>query len=71
MIPDDIVSVFHRDSCSFGFATHLFSNELKASGGGGPRGATFRISVTSSHPELLNGDEPVSTLTQVKGLSFE
>ena len=29
-----------------------------------PRGVSFRITPTS-HSELLNGDEPVSTLTQV------
>eukprot|EP00095_Tigriopus_kingsejongensis_P002709 maker-scaffold809_size94238-snap-gene-0.26 protein:Tk02709 transcript:maker-scaffold809_size94238-snap-gene-0.26-mRNA-1 annotation:"myosin-i heavy chain" len=68
VIPDDLVSIFSRGSCNFGFATHLFGNEIKAmcSQGGGeiaPRGVSFRISPTS-HPELLNGDEPVSTLTQ-------
>ncbi|TRY68528.1 hypothetical protein TCAL_13103 [Tigriopus californicus] len=68
VIPDDLVSVFSRGICNFGFATHLFGNEIKAmcSQGGGeivPRGVSFRISPTS-HPELLNGDEPVSTLTQ-------
>lgn len=68
VIPDDLVAVFSRGICNFGFATHLFGNEIKAicSQGGGeivPRGVSFRISPTS-HPELLNGDEPVSTLTQ-------
>ncbi len=76
VIPDDLVSVFHRESgCNFGFATHLFGNEIKAllvqqrnSGGGNQggslaRGVSFRISPTS-HPEMLNGEEPVSTLTQ-------
>ena len=63
------MSVFHRDTCNFGFATHLFGNEIKAlvqssaQGNAAPRGVSFRIAPTS-HPELLNGDEPVSTLTQ-------
>lgn len=76
VIADDIVSVFAREQCQFGFATHLFGNELKSlanAGGSGEssaRGASFRISPTStSHTmsntdTLLNGDEPVSTLTQ-------
>ena len=78
VITDDLVSVFSRESCNFGFASHLFGNEIKSlltgSAGTGngveatPRGASFRISPTSSHSNtnemLLNGDEPVSTLTQ-------
>ena len=63
VIADDLVSIFARSSCQFGFATHLFGNEIKAQL---PRGALFRISPTS-HPEMLNNgniDEPVSTLTQ-------
>merc|ERR1719328_735305 len=78
VIADDLVSIFARENCQFGFATHLFGNEIKAlhatnvaAGFVGsppcPRGASFRISPTStSHPDhqLLNGDEPVSTLTQ-------
>ena len=45
--------------------THLFGTEIKAlySEETVPRGVTFRITPTS-HSELLNGDEPVSTLTQ-------
>lgn len=45
--------------------THLFGTEIKAlySEEIVPRGITFRISPTS-YSELLNGDEPVSTLTQ-------
>ena len=30
VVPDDIVSVFHKSTCNFGFATHLFGSELKA-----------------------------------------
>ncbi|KAF0300387.1 Myosin-VIIa [Amphibalanus amphitrite] len=64
-VPDDLVSVFHKQNCSFGFASHLFGSELKAlySQDTVPRGVSFRISPTS-HTELQNGDEPVSTLTQ-------
>ena len=29
VIPDDVVSVFSRETCQFGFATHLFGNEIK------------------------------------------
>ena len=64
--------MFAKDNCNFGFASHLFGNEMRSLGNGDvqPRGATFRISPTStSHingniDTLLNGDEPVSTLTQ-------
>ncbi|XP_077527396.1 unconventional myosin-IXb-like dachs isoform X2 [Haemaphysalis longicornis] len=65
VVPDDVVAVFHRSSCAFGFATHLFGSELKAlfADGVAPRGVSFRVSPTA-HTELQNGDEPVSTLTQ-------
>uniref|UniRef100_A0A0A9W116 Unconventional myosin-Va n=1 Tax=Lygus hesperus TaxID=30085 RepID=A0A0A9W116_LYGHE len=65
VVPDDLVAVFHRQHCNFGFATHLFGSELKAlyASETVPRGVSFRISPTS-HSDLLNGDEPVSTLTQ-------
>ena len=78
VIHDDLISVFHRDTCNFGFATHLFGNEIKAlaassaadgavAAGGShpcrPRGASFRISPTAPS-ELMLSDEPVSTLTQ-------
>ncbi|XP_022237040.1 unconventional myosin-Vb-like [Limulus polyphemus] len=65
VVPDDVVSVFHKTSCSFGFAIHLFGSELKAlySEETVPRGVSFRISPTS-HTDLQNGNEPVSTLTQ-------
>ncbi|GAB6022561.1 Myosin 10A, isoform D, variant 2 [Chamberlinius hualienensis] len=63
--PDDIVAVFHKHSCNFGFATHLFGSEIKAlfSHDTVPRGVLFRISPTA-HTDLHHGDEPVSTLTQ-------
>ncbi|XP_071057490.1 myosin-VIIa isoform X2 [Onthophagus taurus] len=65
VVPDDLVAVFYKHNCNFGFATHLFGSELKAlySVENVPRGVSFRISPTS-HADLLNGDEPVSTLTQ-------
>lgn len=65
VVPDDLVAVFYKHSCNFGFATHLFGSELKAlyTIETVPRGISFRISPTS-HTDLLNGDEPVSTLTQ-------
>ncbi|XP_017854595.1 unconventional myosin-IXa isoform X3 [Drosophila busckii] len=65
VVPDDLVAVFYKHSCNFGFATHLFGSELKAlySQPQAPRGLSFRISPTS-HSDLLNGDEPVNTLTQ-------
>uniref|UniRef100_A0A182QIZ3 Myosin motor domain-containing protein n=1 Tax=Anopheles farauti TaxID=69004 RepID=A0A182QIZ3_9DIPT len=65
VVPDDLVSVFYKHTCNFGFATHLFGTELKAlyAQENGPRGLSFRIAPTS-HTDLLNGDEPVSTLTQ-------
>lgn len=65
VVSDDLVSVFYKHTCNFGFATHLFGSELKAlyATENVPRGLSFRIAPTS-HTDLLNGDEPVSTLTQ-------
>uniref|UniRef100_A0A1A9WFZ4 Myosin motor domain-containing protein n=1 Tax=Glossina brevipalpis TaxID=37001 RepID=A0A1A9WFZ4_9MUSC len=65
VVPDDLVAVFYKHTCNFGFATHLFGSELKALFAlqSVPRGLSFRIAPTS-HSDLLNGDEPVSTLTQ-------
>lgn len=65
VVSDDLVSVFYKHTCNFGFATHLFGSELKAlyAVESVPRGLSFRIAPTS-HTDLLNGDEPVSTLTQ-------
>ena len=52
-VPDDLVSVFHKQNCGFGFASHLFGSELKAlySQETVPRGVSFRISPTS-HTDL-------------------
>ncbi|XP_026464689.1 unconventional myosin-IXb [Ctenocephalides felis] len=65
VVPDDLVATFHKHTCDFGFASHLFGSELKAlySLDIVPRGISFRISPTS-HTDLSNGDEPISTLTQ-------
>ncbi|XP_023237398.1 unconventional myosin-Va-like isoform X1 [Centruroides sculpturatus] len=65
VVPDDIISVFHTSTCTCGFATYLFGSELKAlySQEPVPRGVYFRISPTAPS-DLINGDEPVSTLTQ-------
>lgn len=65
IISDDLVSVFYKHTCNFGFATHLFGTELKAlyTQDLVPRGLSFRIAPTS-HTDLLNGSEPISTLTQ-------
>ncbi|RWS31912.1 unconventional myosin-IXb-like protein [Leptotrombidium deliense] len=65
MVPDDAIAVFHKSSCTFGFASHLFGLELKSlfSRDVAPRGSSFRISPTS-HTDLQNGGEPISTLTQ-------
>ena len=50
-IPDDLICVFAKENCNFGFASHLFGNEIRSLGNGEchqPRGATFRISPTST-----------------------
>ena len=53
VLPDDLVSVFYKQNCQFGFATHLFGSELKAlyAHETAPRGIRFRISPTS-HTDL-------------------
>lgn len=65
VISDDLVSVFHKQKCEFAFATHLFGSEIKAlyAVENVPRGLSFRIA-PKSYTDLLNGVEPVSTLTQ-------
>ena len=32
-LTDDIVAVFARQSCNFGFVSHLFTQEIKMAGG--------------------------------------
>ncbi|XP_048575754.1 unconventional myosin-IXb isoform X2 [Nematostella vectensis] len=45
-IPDDIICVFSRQNCSFGFATHLFMSDLRTTQGqaASPKGVLHRIS---------------------------
>ncbi|KAJ7378290.1 Myosin [Desmophyllum pertusum] len=47
-ITDDIICVFSRQNCNFGFATHLFTNDLKPQQGQttAPKGVLHRISPT-------------------------
>lgn len=61
---DDIISVFHKSQCSFGFASHLFGSELRILNSKGimPRGVKFRVAPTSHLDQSCI--EPVSTLTQ-------
>lgn len=66
IIADDLVSIFSKHNCNFGFASHLFGSELRVLNSNEnslPSGRWFRIAPTS-HTDLLSGDEPVSTLTQ-------
>lgn len=66
IISDDLVSIFCKHNCNFGFASHLFGSELRILYGNEnslPNGRWFRIAPTS-HTDLIGGDEPVSTLTQ-------
>lgn len=65
IMPDDIVSVFHKSTCTFGFVSHLFGMELKTlfAQDVAPCGMRFRISPTN-HNDLQPGNEIASTLTQ-------
>ncbi|XP_074602506.1 unconventional myosin-IXb-like dachs isoform X2 [Brevipalpus obovatus] len=64
-MPDDIVAVFHKSSCTFGFVSHLFGLELKTllTRDTAPCGLQFRISPTN-HNDLQHGDEIINTFTQ-------
>jgi dachs protein len=64
-LSDDVISIFHKNTCVFGFVTHLFGVELRAlyNKETVPRGMTFRIAPTA-HIDTQNGYNPVSTLTQ-------
>jgi len=52
-IPDDIICVFSRQNCNFGFATHLFTNDLKPQQGQttAPKGVLHRISPTPAQEQ--------------------
>ncbi|KAK2140441.1 hypothetical protein LSH36_1352g00024 [Paralvinella palmiformis] len=45
MISDDIVWLFSRSNCSFGFVTHLFTQELKQmqDNGSAPKGHSYKL----------------------------
>lgn len=64
-LSDDVIAIFHKSLCSFGFVNHLFGVELRFlyNKEAVPRGLTFRIAPTA-HMNLQNGCEPNSTLTQ-------
>lgn len=60
VIPDDVVAIFHKSCCNFGFVTHLFAMQFKThfSNDLNPTGVQFRISPTHS---IIS--QPPSTLT--------
>ena len=47
VLHDDLITVFGKESCQFGFASHLFATELRNLQNNQPRGACFRISPTA------------------------
>ncbi|XP_071494240.1 unconventional myosin-X-like [Diadema antillarum] len=53
VISDDVVAIFRRKGCNFGFATHLFAQELKLVQGNVARGLLFRI---CPRPPLSGGE---------------
>ncbi|XP_072030082.1 LOW QUALITY PROTEIN: myosin-I heavy chain-like [Amphiura filiformis] len=63
VISDDVITIFQKRSCNFGFTTHLFSQELKTLQGGSPKGLLFRIS--PSPPRECSGkSETFTTYSQ-------
>lgn len=68
-ITDDIICVFSRQNCNFGFATHLFTNDLKPQQGQttAPKGVLHRISPTpAQEAQSPTGsvDVPLRTYSQ-------
>ncbi|XP_017493376.1 PREDICTED: myosin-IIIa-like, partial [Rhagoletis zephyria] len=75
---DDIVAVFHKSHCSFGFVSHLFGGELRqltqlsgsaqttgnAKQGVLPRGLKFRIAPTASHSPATSHNHNGSSANQ-------
>lgn len=61
---DDIISVFQKSICTFGFVSHLFGGELRLllSKKVFPCGLKFRVAPTSNLDQ--NNSSPASTLTQ-------
>ncbi|XP_015753714.1 PREDICTED: unconventional myosin-X-like, partial [Acropora digitifera] len=68
-IADDIICVFSRQNCNFGFATHLFTNDLKPQQGQttSPKGVLHRISPTPPQEQqspVGSTDVPLNTFSQ-------
>lgn len=63
-LADDIITVFHKSQCSFGFVSHLFGAELRILTAKGvmPRGVKFRVAPTSHLDQ--NSLDQMTTLTQ-------
>ena len=61
----DLVSIFHKTSCTSGFICHLYQHELTHlySSSPVPRPGSYRLSPTS-YLELPAGDNPATTLCQ-------
>ncbi|XP_077867998.1 unconventional myosin-X-like [Saccoglossus kowalevskii] len=59
IVGDDIINIFQRQNCNFGFATHLFTSELKEQNknGGIPKGNYHRILPSpSSYSDTVSGN---------------
>ena len=61
----DLISIFHKTSCTSGFMSHLYQHELQHlySEAMVPRAVSYRQSPTS-YLELPSGDNPETTLSQ-------
>ncbi|XP_070580651.1 unconventional myosin-X-like isoform X2 [Ptychodera flava] len=65
LMADDIMSIFQKQNCNFGFATHLFLNDLKGQGSSPPQGNLHRIYPTSSlHTDHSGKDGVKRTFSQ-------
>ncbi|OTF78491.1 Myosin X-like protein [Euroglyphus maynei] len=62
-LSDDVVTIFHKAQCSFGFASHLFGSELRVLKNRGmqPLGIQFRISPVHTPAPVANSKEPPTT----------
>ena len=69
-LPDDVAHMFQADNCRFGFASHLFNHEIKASRDRGPQGLEFRIHPghSGSTPASINGTLAKDFLQRVDSL---
>ncbi|XP_038068155.1 myosin-3-like [Patiria miniata] len=61
VINDDIISIFQKHSCNFGFAGYLFAPELKALQATSPKGFMFRISPSPPPAENVGKSEETSS----------